>query len=391
MTSDQPDIAAVPWRERQDGDHPGGLHALLLGVSWYDRGDEHGLDSLPGAAMSAARFASWLDRTYRNLAAPLRSIRILTSAVDQEDEEVAAELGVLPPDADRANVVTALGAWAADCDSHADNIALLYAAGHGCYTELDGGFVLLQGYGTSADLLDDSLNIRRVVDGLAGLQAHGTFMFVDACLTPPPKGTPYDITSGVKLPPPGPGPSHRSVLKQYFAAAPGMSAWVLPDEHSTAFGSALMRALEGAALETHPDGMVVKADGLLQEIKAGVRACAPDRREEYVAQIVPGTPSPATADNPVFHIPERLDPIGVTIRLDPRSAARVAQGELYRRAEFDRDIAFDRHPVELSLIPDYYSLRVASPPPPAFKKVNPGTTLKLGYEDWQVEVPYAPG
>jgi hypothetical protein len=376
------DIATVPWRDHRDGPGPG-LHALVIGVSWYEHGDQEGLASLPGAAMSAARFARWLDTEYRNPEAPLHTVRVLASPVDVEDVMIRDELEGAAPAAVRTNVVAALGAWSEDCRSHPRNVALLYVAGHGCYTERDGGFVLLERFGQASDKIDDALNIRRVVDGLTTT----THAFVDACLVPPPKGISSDLGGGVKLgAPEEPAPPWR-IVKQYFAAAPGRSAVVLPQQYATTFGEATLAALRRDALEDDDGAMTVRANTLLRTIRANVSKIAPEQSETYERSVTSGKPSPTDGANPMFHAPLDLDPAELFVSTNPLDAAERADGELWRGLAHDRDFRFKTQPERFEIPPGYYLIRLARTDPMAYKAMWFGT-LRPGREEHTVEVEY---
>jgi hypothetical protein len=135
----------ILWRDRSKDVTGAGTHALVIGVSRYDGLPEPtrfpktglpelGLTQVKSPATSAWKFAQWLDESYWNPSAPLKSIRLLLSTSDEEiHADIPGLAEVSTPDrlATRANVESALAEWQEACKGNTDNIAVLYAAGHG--------------------------------------------------------------------------------------------------------------------------------------------------------------------------------------------------------------------------------------------------------------------
>ena len=130
-------------------------HALVIGVSRYLHfadgseptadGTSFQMEQLSAAARSASEFAAWLLKVYRCTRAPLGSLRVLLSP--SKGEQIAADIAALQAAGDSsatlANVRTALKEFRDACDSNVDNIAIVYAAGHGVQLTKHGAILLL--------------------------------------------------------------------------------------------------------------------------------------------------------------------------------------------------------------------------------------------------------
>ena len=249
----------TPWVERPPA-APGGAatHALVLGVSRYeflpaaddapapaDR-DTFGLRQARTPATSAWRFATWLRDEYRSSGAPLGSIRLLLSPSEFErttlTELAALPAGVLP--ATRDNVADAVDEWHAASETNPDNVAILYAGGHGIQmSKDDGGIVLLEDFARRpASPLDHSLDVGAVRKGMAGpTMAQQQFYFVDACRVRPEAAAAFQtLGTGVGLQNPFEGAPRCSAV--YFSASPSTEALGKPGDgtSSTCFPTGRM-------------------------------------------------------------------------------------------------------------------------------------------------------
>jgi hypothetical protein len=120
-----------------------GVHALVIGTSEYEyeyQGTSlyDDLDDIPGAAFGAAKFAKFLSgqdhdpsgQYHDPLGHEVLTVRLLLTPT--ADERPALEqLGVTWQNATYNRVRAALQEWYNDCDECAENITILYAAGHG--------------------------------------------------------------------------------------------------------------------------------------------------------------------------------------------------------------------------------------------------------------------
>ena len=261
---------AVPVWESWDVDGPA-THALVVGVSRYQHlpekpGDRsptdpkrttYGLGQAKTPATAALRIAEWIRDTYNMPDAPKASIRLLLSPSDFEREEVEgmADLGpdVLP--ATRNHVEEAVDDWAAACEEDDENVAILYAAGHGIeLTKDEGGIVLLEDFGERPKSpLTHSLDIGRLRNGMAGHpMAQRQFYFVDACRVPPKEIGDIDTQgAGVTFDSPNKGAPECSAT--YFSAAPSTEAFG-QEIAGTVFSQALIECLEGLAVRHKANG-----------------------------------------------------------------------------------------------------------------------------------------
>jgi hypothetical protein len=85
------------------------------------------------------------------------SIRLLISPHADELDQLE---GVRAPRANRSNVDRAVHDWLADVRCHQDNVAIVYACGHGMQKNDEGGILLLEGFGKprTSNPLDDALD-----------------------------------------------------------------------------------------------------------------------------------------------------------------------------------------------------------------------------------------
>ncbi|WP_433222003.1 hypothetical protein ACQP00_22280 [Dactylosporangium sp. CS-047395] len=160
------------------GESAAGVHALVIGISQYDRrrrGGAQVMANLPGAATAAARFARFVADELRDpTGVPVRTVRLLTSLMP--DQTV--------PDSDEASleqVQFALDDWAEDCDRHPGNVAVLYIAGHGVATALDARWAFLSPAGATESPYTFALNLTAIKASLAFCRARSNVFVWDVC------------------------------------------------------------------------------------------------------------------------------------------------------------------------------------------------------------------
>jgi Caspase domain len=331
----------TPWIKR--GPAAGGgapcTHALVIGCSKYqfltedgspapDGRETFGLSQVKTPATSAFRFARWLDSSYRNPSAPLGTVRLLLSPSDFERDNVP-ELEQPPPEAlpaTRANVQKAVDEWFQECKTNADNVAILYASGHG--VELspdDGGIVLLEDFAEHLAVLDGSLDVGAVRKGMSGAtMAQRQFYFVDACRVRPEAAVRFQsLGSGVSLPNPLSGRPRVSAI--YFAATPSTTALGAPGD-GTLFVQALLECLDTSlGVDDH-----ALEDGTWVVTTLTLVSALPKRVKELAAQF--GAEQSATTggqleDVPFHVLPDRPQ-IPVTLQIAPDTATACAVAEL---------------------------------------------------------------
>jgi hypothetical protein len=153
-SSDTTPTSPLIFDERSTARGPG-LHALIVGVSYYDfliggrklppirklRPLAKLIPNVSGPAESAKRFADWLINRRENLTAPLRSLRLLCSP--SVDEVKRGLVGITP--ATTQNVADALlGLW--QDSQHNNDITLFYFAGHGAQRSKWDAVLLMQDF-----------------------------------------------------------------------------------------------------------------------------------------------------------------------------------------------------------------------------------------------------
>lgn len=165
-------------------------HALVIGTSKYkhlpikprrlpDR-ETFLLPQVQSPAVGAYLFAKWLQEDYYCPTAPLNSLELLASPSDEEKD--------FYPDLSNAvlsntqNVRKALISWWKRCNSHTDNVAILYLSGHGVQVRKDLYYVLLEDFAEDELILSFSVDVKAVFDGMVGkTMARKQFYFIDAC------------------------------------------------------------------------------------------------------------------------------------------------------------------------------------------------------------------
>lgn len=317
-------------------------HALVIGVSKYQfltedgspgtgGGQTFGLRQARTPATSAFRFAKWLESTYNNPEAPLGSVRLLLSPSDFEKENVAG-LDALPGTVlapTRDNVALAVDGWKNDCATNADNVAILYASGHGIQMSPDdGGIVLLEDFALLQNVLDHSLDVGAVRKGMAGpTMAQRQFYFVDACRVQPEEAVKFQtLGNGVGLPATFEGRGRVSPV--FFAAIPSTEALGKVGD-GTLFVQALIDCLDTAlGVDDHvqEDGSwAVTTTTLVQQLGKRVKQLAEAHGAEQVA-----TTGGQMEDVP-FHVLPGKPEVPITIQLEPDSpeAAACARARLW--------------------------------------------------------------
>ena len=242
-----------PWLMRADSDPR--THALVIGVSKYQFLTEDG--SRARAAERRSGSARPARRRPRPSASPSGSSR--HTAIPPRRSEASASYSRLRlraaerarraprrgARADWDNVALAVDDWMNDCATNPDNVAILYASGHGIQMSPDdGGIVLLEDFARLRNVLDHSLDVGAVRKGMAGpTMAQRQFYFVDACRVRPEEASSSDAGNGVGLPAMFEG--RATVSPVFFAAIPSTEALGEVGD-GTLFVQALLECLDTA-------------------------------------------------------------------------------------------------------------------------------------------------
>jgi Caspase domain len=376
-----------PWVEGPAAAGAPATHALVIGVSRYEflpQGEDDpsptdretfDLRQARTPATSAWRFANWLASEYRNATAPLGTVRLLLSPSAYETQAVA-ELGALPVEvlpATRDNVVEAVDDWYAASATSADNVAILYASGHGIQmSKDDGGIVLLEDFARRpTSPLDHSLDVPAVRKGMAGTSmAQCQFYFVDACRVRPEAAANFQtMGTGVGLQNPFEGAPRCSAV--YFSASPSTEALGEPGE-GTLFVQALLDCLRLLAVDDHArdgDQWVVTTGTLMQALPKRVSELAGDFGVEQAA-----TTGGQLEDVPFHVLPERPC-VPLTLALEPAGAVACATARLWDGIETSvfEDVRFQADEtavLERPVPAGQYVLTITiDPPTPPFRNV----------------------
>ncbi len=167
-------------------------HVLIFGISQYSElpddqpstnPDLLGLTSLSTPAISAFKLANWFKDTYHNVDSPLGSVRLLISPSQKEIDNEPELAKLNHPLPTRGNIEQALEDWQKDCCKHRDNVAVLYASGHGVRLSKDSGIILLEDFGKGpGGVLSGAIDIGNVHQAMTRDDAaKNQFYFVDAC------------------------------------------------------------------------------------------------------------------------------------------------------------------------------------------------------------------
>ena len=308
-------------------------YALVIGVSRYaylpQRAEDpdpvdrrtFGLRPLECGATSALAVAQWLRGEYNNPDAPLRSIRLLISPSQREQEMVdgmASAVATTAP-AMRDDVEAALAGWRADCTDDRDGVAILYIAGHGIMISPEEAvLVLLEDFAEYPGMeFNASVDLQAVRLGMRGDNLPDRqFYFADACAFAPQLKPGEQLRGGVQFNA-GPLPAPM-VSPLYASAAPGTRAWGQPAK-CTFFSQALIESLRLLAVESDDSGeWVVHDTQLIGALRRRVGELASDH---LVAQSV--NPGGRFGDVP-FHRLAAPPDVPVEIFVDPDEASPVS-------------------------------------------------------------------
>jgi len=314
-----------------------GTHALIIGVSLYPHiadgddptpeGESFQLEQLSTAARSAAEFAAWLLNEYHSPKAPLRSLRVLLSPAPGEQLNAVIQ-ALLPPAhaATRSAVEQDLVGFRAACDSHRDNVAIVYVAGHGVQMTKHGSVLLLQDFAKQGQLsrLQGAIDMAAVH---AGMNHPGTaqtqFWFVDACRQKPAIARRFEtLTGALALDEPN-GNAEASPL--FLAATTGSLAYGRLGGESL-FNEALMWALRQAGAAEGPGGddqyWRVTVTQLIKVLPDRVKALAAAHGENQSVDVA-GKVHEAT-----LHTYPKTPTVELHINLNPAAAQNKSQANL---------------------------------------------------------------
>jgi hypothetical protein len=243
-----------------------GLHALLIGLSDYkylsNDNKPFGFKKVQGPAASALTLAHWLDQADAAgiLGLRLKTMRLLwmpSSAEKAPNSSLAVAASSLA-DAESARVT--IEAWRDDCNSHQENVALFYFAGHGINAATDDVYLAMGDVGhpgDSADSIRRCIRVQSIFMAMAPStrqmnMALKQFYFIDACRT---FSNVEDPTADTKIGGNKLGRNDADAKRAapiYFGANSGEPAFS-DDATGTRFGKALLSVLNNSSADGRLD------------------------------------------------------------------------------------------------------------------------------------------
>ena len=314
-----------------------GTHVLIIGVSEYlhfedgreptANGQLMGMEQLGSAARSGSEFAAWVLNEYTCKRAPLSSLRVLLSPSPGERIDPAApSLGAILP-ATRANVEKELKGFKDACDTHTNNVAIVYVAGHGIQLTRPGSIVLLHDIGSTSHLniLDGAIDMETIHDAMDHPNTAQTqFWFVDSCREPPTIARRFSSMAGaLSLSVPN-GRARASLI--FYGAITGKQAYERING-PTLFSEALEWCLEGGGA-VGPDDSTnnwhISVASLFKALPKRVKELADDEGAEQLVDPKPGM------NDAVLHELAQPPKVNLTLNVVPPAAAANARGTLKR-------------------------------------------------------------
>jgi Caspase domain len=349
-----------------------GTHALIIGVSHYRHlnggeavtmaGENFAMGQLSAAARSASEFAAWLLHDYKSDRAPLKSLRVLLSPSENEIIHPQIE-SLLQGDSSATlnNVKSDLLGFKQACDSHNENVAIVYIVGHGVQLTKHGATVLLHDVGA-----DNHLSTLEGAIDVAGIHAamnhphtaQTQFWFVDACRQEPAVARHFESLVGALTLDEPKGDAETSIF--FLAAGPGKKAFARPGNVSL-FNEALLWALHGSiAVGPEDNGSPywhVSATALIRQLPDRVRGLANAENVEQSVEIT------GKINEAVFHEYSEVPTVEVNIDLRPQEAKEVSEGTLLQDATDLIVEKYDDWPFHRPLQAGLYLMKIQTNPP----------------------------
>jgi Caspase domain len=247
------DEAAVP-----------GTHALVIGIGKYPHlagGQERaaftdGMRQLSSPPVSARAFAEWMIQDYYFPGKQLASLSLLLSeAVPQPFTNPKTGQSYDVAIAEIGPVLTAVKEWKARGGSSPENRLIFYFCGHGISQSDDMALLAADFNGDDDNPLNQALDLRKLMLGLAKCQASEQVFFIDACRSS--SDTLLSKSSGYAgqvplLPGVRPTGWPRRLWVPYFATLAGEMSHAITGKVSL-FTDALLRGLRGVGSDNPED------------------------------------------------------------------------------------------------------------------------------------------
>jgi hypothetical protein len=227
-----------------------------------------GMKQLSSPPVSARAFAEWLIRDYHFPPKPLASLSLLLSEevpqpfvnVKTGDSHDIAIAQIGP-------ILTAVKAWKARANSSPDNRLIFYFCGHGISESDDVALLAADFNGDDDNPLNQALDLRQLMLGLAKCQASEQVFFIDACRSSSDTLLSSSNMHAGQVPfLPGPRPADwpRRLWLPYYATLAGDMSHAIPG-HVSLFTDALLRGLRGVGSDNPEDDVWRVSTSRLQE------------------------------------------------------------------------------------------------------------------------------
>jgi Caspase domain len=256
-----------------------GTHALVIGIGKYPHlvgGQEQatltdGMRQLSSPPVSARAFADWLIQDYHFPGKQLASLSLLLSEVMPEpyvNPKTGRSYEV--PIAEIDSIEKAVKAWKARGDSNTDNRLIFYFCGHGISESDEMALLAADFNGDDDNPLNQALDLRQLMLGLAKCRAREQVFFIDACRSSSDTLLSRSGMYAGRVPflPGRPPPDWpRRLWLPYYATLAGDMSHAVPGKVSL-FTDALLRGLRGVGSDNPDDDDVwrVNTSGLQEAI-----------------------------------------------------------------------------------------------------------------------------
>jgi hypothetical protein len=355
-----------------------GTHALVIGIGEYPHlagglaqaAFTDGMRQLSSPPVSARAFANWMIQDYYFPSKQLASLSLLLSeAVPQQFENPKTgqsyDVGV----AEIGLILTAIERWKTRGDSSPDNRLIFYFCGHGISESDDVALLAADFNGDGNNPLNQALDLRKLMLGLAKCKASEQVFFIDACRS---NSDTLLSRSGMYagqvpfLPGTRPADWPRRRWLPYYATLAGDTSHAIQNKVSL-FTDALLRGLRGVGSDNPEDVWRVSTSRLQEAIHHFMT-------QPTFAGKLAGVQVPTVTELPVFDLHQLTKPPVVPVYVGCKDQAYnqtadfccIRQGQLCHQrpathvdpddpfAEWPVDLEFDRYDFEAKVANDVW-------------------------------------
>lgn len=246
----------------------GRTHAVVIGVGDYSESrplqdsKPASFAPLPGAARAAYRFAEYLRKEFHEpTGRSLATLRLLLSPVQDECADLRS---MKHRPATTNEVALAVQDWAYNCNTHDQNLAILYIVGHGVALRKAVSTVFLADALQKANEYIGAINLSLIQDYMGGCAAKDNIFVYDCCALSSDDVPTVTGAGGVFIRPFPKGGKERENWVAINAARVGRQTFALGRD-----GTLLSRGLLGAYTDRMGEdallrtaGSIILADGI---------------------------------------------------------------------------------------------------------------------------------